>query len=144
MHQQAITEVYNECIKTYGCTDLIQFVFTKVCEQDDTFIGSLVENGKLRHYVAKLIYNTKHWQRTEWTKQQAKQEIPTENFFEAVDEHYEEIDLPLDKLHWFKCEILKLYAELGSYRAVAEKTTINVSAVHKYVTQAKKELKQLL
>lgn len=144
MRDTAIAEVYKECIATYGCNDLIQHVFKLVCELEENFINELIKNGKLRHYVAKLIYNTKRWQRTEWSKQKAVNEIPTESFNENAFEVYDEITIPLEKLHWFKSEILKLYVELGSYRAVAEKTTINVSAVHKYVKQAKKELKALL
>lgn len=141
---QAITEVYNECITTYGCTDLIQFVFAKICEQDDIFIGSLIDNGKLKHYIAKLIYNTKHWQRTEWTKQQAVKEIPTENFNDLPLENYNELEIPIEKIYWFKAEILKLYSELGTYRAVAKKTGINVSAVFKYVNAARNDIKQLI
>jgi len=144
MKDKAIAEIYKECIAVYGCTDLIQHVFKLVCEQEDKFINELIANNKLKHYVAKVIYNTKRWHRTEWAKQQAALEIPTESFNEINLEEYQEITIPLEKLHWFKSEILKLYAELGSYRAVAEKTQINVSAVHKYVTQAKKEIKQLI
>lgn len=136
--------MYNECVATYGCTDLIQFVFAKICEQDDTFIASLIDNGKLRHYIAKLIYNTKHWQRTEWTKQMAAKEIPTEIFNEKADEKYNELEIPIEKIYWFKAEILKLYAELGTYRAVALKTGINVSAVFKYVNAARNDIKQLI
>jgi len=127
----------------YG-EDLIQYVFCIICEEDKDFIVSLAKQGKLRSYVCKILFNTRRWQRTEYHKQLAANEIPTEVFKEVADQSYSEIEIPLNKLYWYKARVLELYAELGNYRAVSEKTTIPLCSIFNTVQQARKEIKKHL
>lgn len=124
--------------------DLIQYVFCIICEEDKEFIVSLAKQGKLRSYVCKILFNTRRWQRTEYNKQLAANEIPTEVFKEVADYQYNEIEIPLNKLYWYKARVLELYAELGNYRAVSEKTTIPLCSIFNTVQQARKEIKKHL
>jgi hypothetical protein len=144
-----ISDVYLWVINDYNkkCNyplDLIQHVFLLVCEQDKDFIIQLATTGKLKGYVCKLLYNTNRWQRTEYSKQLAANEIPTENINDIADECYQEIIIPLHKIHWYKAEVLKIYAEIGNYRGVAEKTGIHHCSIFQTVKQAKNEIKRLL
>lgn len=133
----------NKRVGGYSC-DLIQHVFCIICEEDKDFIVDLANRQKLKGYVIKILYNTSKWQRTNYSKQLAENEVPTDIFEDVPDTVYEEIDIPLHKLHFYKAGILELYAALGNYRAVSRQTTIPISNIFDTVKKARKEIIKLL
>jgi len=137
-----VVDVHNKNIK-YSI-DLIQHVFVIICEQDKDFILDLASRGKLKAYVVRMLYNTNRWSKSNYAKEQATNEIPTESFADIPDEQFSEINIPLNKIYWYKAEVLKLYAEIGNYRGVAEKTGIPTASIFQTVKQAKNEIKRLL
>jgi hypothetical protein len=48
----------------------------------------------------------------------------------------------VDDLYWYDREILKLYIELGNYRAIEKKTGIPYASAYKTVQKVIKEIKQ--
>jgi len=136
---KAIIDVYLECNQTYKNVDLIQNVFLKVYLLKEDFLIDLVQRKKLKHYIAKMLYNSN----IDELRKKSK-EVLTESFADTPEVLYNEIDIPLNKLPFLYAEILNMYSQLGTYRAVAKKTNINVSAVYKYVQIAKQEIKKLI
>ena len=70
--------------------------------------------------------------------------IKLNNIEEIPQEEPEEIKIPLHKLYWYKAEILKLYAEHGTYQKVADLTQIPISSIYKTVQEARQELKKAI
>jgi len=136
--------------------DILQHTFLGLFEKPDAFIVDLHERGKLRAYIVKILYNTATYTRSSFAKQQGK-ETPTDMCGEAKYEviRFEEeekdrieaqasVACAVSKLHWYKSEMLQLYAELGTYQAVSDKTKIPLTSVFKTVSEARKEIKQKL
>jgi DNA-directed RNA polymerase specialized sigma24 family protein len=63
---------------------------------------------------------------------------------ENDDYHYliEKCIKETDRLYWYHQELLKLYAEHGTYRAVSEITNIPVKSIHNAIKKAKVKLKK--
>lgn len=124
--------------------DVIQHAFLELCLLSEELIQDLHARGKLQHFCVKLIYNTANWSNGTLKKQLGR-ETPTEDFSDIVDDDEpQEINLPMHKLHWYKSEVLKLYAELGTYQKVADITHIPMCSIYNTVKQAKKEIKQFI
>lgn len=72
------------------------------------------------------------------------------SLFEAKEEYKRQMEYETDvkcalaELHWYKQELLKLYVELGTYKAVSDKTGIPLTSVFKTITELRKEIKQKL
>ncbi len=66
----------------------------------------------------------------------------TINLNEIPQEETKEIKFDLTKLYWYKAEILKLYAELGTYQKVADLTKIPMSSIYKTIQETRQELKK--
>lgn len=147
-----LTEIYvsaeiSEVIKRLKPEDLQedikQHVFLELFTMDEAFILDLECRGKLKHFIVKMIYNTSRWTKSQF-KKQFGQEIATDNFTDIAEQVYEEIDLPIEEIYWYKAEILKLYSEHGSYQKVAEITGIPVKSISNTVKQAVKEIKKAI
>lgn len=65
-----------------------------------------------------------------------------EGKLEYVNEHL--VNVALDNLHWYDREILKLYAECGSYRKAEQLTLIPYCSIRKTCMKAKSQIAQLL
>jgi hypothetical protein len=50
----------------------------------------------------------------------------------------------VDKLYHYNAELLKLYAEIGTYRGVSEATNIPVKSIHNAVRKARIQVKRAL
>lgn len=119
--------------------DIKQHCFMELFEKNEEFIMDLHKRGKLKNYIVKVLYNTARFTRTSFTKQLGK-ETPTESFEEVIDETYEEIEADLSNLHWYKREVLKLYAEQGTYQKVSDLTHIPMTSIYQTVLEARKQI----
>jgi DNA-directed RNA polymerase specialized sigma24 family protein len=123
--------------------DIKQHCFLELFEKPEEFILDLYNRGKLRHYIVKVLYNTSRWSCTTLHKQLGK-EIPTEEFTDSECEIYEEVNIEpvLQKVYWYKTELVRLYAEHGTYQKVSDLTGIPLKSVYMTIIEARKEIKQ--
>lgn len=149
--------------------DIKQHCFLELFEKDEAFIMDLHERGKLKNYIVKTLYNTARFTRTSFAKEQGK-EIPfseidgkkafksnyelEDDFVVADLEQYaamlgctteevidfENIEIDLSNLHWYKREVLKLYAEQGTYQKVSDLTHIPMTSIYQTVLEARKQV----
>lgn len=119
--------------------DIKQHCFMELFEKEDSFILELHSRGKLKSYICKVLYNTARFTRTSFSKELGR-EVPTETFEDLADPEYEEVNLDLKYLNWYKKEILELYAEHGTYQKVADLTQIPMSSIYNTVLQTRKEI----
>lgn len=125
--------------------DLKQHVFCELYAKPPEFIIDLKSRGKLRGYISSMVWSISKMKRTNsFARQFGVNETPTDTIPDVAEER-ETIDpVDLSKLHWYKAELLKLYAELGTYKAVSESTGIPTVSVFNTVKQAKKLIRQTL
>lgn len=121
--------------------DVLQHTFTELLLKDESFILDIWNRGKLTAYVAKMLYNMANLQRSSFNYPNRHDYYP-EHLPEVVEVKEEKIDVPLDKLYWYEAEILKLYAEHGSYRKVEELTGISHVSVYNTVKKARINIKK--
>jgi DNA-directed RNA polymerase specialized sigma24 family protein len=119
--------------------DIKQHCFIELLEKDEEFIMDLHNRGKLKNYIVKVLYNTARFTRTSFTKQLGK-ETPTETFEDVPEEEYEEVSVNIENLHWYKREVLKLYAEQGTYQKVSDLTHIPMTSIYQTVLEARKQV----
>ena len=143
-----LTEIYNsnevsKVIQTLKPVhlqqDILQHCFLELFEKSDEFIIDLYTRNKLKNYIVKILYNTAHFTRTSFKKELGR-ETPTDTFEDVAGEEYEEITVNLDRLYWYKREILKLYAAKGTYQKVSDATNIPASSIYLTVLQARREV----
>ena len=146
--------------------DILQHCFLELFEKSEEFIIDLYQRNKLTHYIVKILYNTAHFTRTTFKKQLGKEilfddlnqtycdgeytkdddyvgssiEYSRQLLGCIVSEEYEEISVNLDRLYWYKREILKLYASKGTYQKVSDATNIPASSIYLTVLQARREV----
>lgn len=136
--------------------DIKQHCFLELFAKPDAEILDLHNRGKLKSYIVKTLYNTAHFSRTSFAKQLGK-ETPTDFCFPSSFEvmkfdtsdmermQVEEAALcEAPQIYWYKYEILKLYAELGTYKKVSEATGIPVMSIHVTCKQARQDIKERL
>jgi DNA-directed RNA polymerase specialized sigma24 family protein len=122
--------------------DIKQHCFMELFEKSEEFIMELYNKGKLKNYIIKVLYNTSRWSFTNLSKQLGK-ETPTEFFEDQPDDEYSEIDIEpiLKKVYWYKCDLIRLYAEHGTYQKVSDLTGIPLKSVYTTIIEARKEIK---
>ena len=148
--------------------DILQHCFLELFEKSEEFIIDLYARNKLTNYIVKILYNTAHFTRTSFKKQLGKEilfddlnqiyfgEYTKDDDYVGNDieysrqllggiineeyEEYEEITVNLDRLYWYKREILKLYASKGTYQKVSDATNIPASSIYLTVLQARREI----
>lgn len=123
--------------------DIRQHCFLELFEKSEEFILDLYGRGKLKNYIIKILYNTSKWSCTNLHKQLGK-ETPTEVFNDSECEIYEEINIEpvLKSVYWYKAELIRLYAEHGTYQKVSDLTGIPLKSVYTTIIEARKEIKQ--
>lgn len=122
--------------------EVLQHTFTELLCKPEADILDLYQRNKLTAYVAKMLVNMVRWERSSFRKLQAK-ETPLESFTDLVDDiQVDEIVVPLQKIHWYEAKILELYAELGTYRKVAEVTGIPHISIFHTVQNARRNIKK--
>ena len=140
--------------------DIKQHTFLTMFEKPKEEIIELNNRGKLKAYIVKILHNTATYHRTSFTKcegQERNIQIPTDFCQHAeynlikVDtdnedhrEAIEQVACATSKMHWYKVQVLKEYAELGTYKAVSDKTKIPLTSIYNTVKEARKEIKQRL
>ena len=149
--KQIIEELYRskdlkECLAKIRPVDIqqdvLQYTFTELLMKDEEMILDLYRRNKLMAYVAKMLYNMVRWERGTFRKSLTK-EVIVDTFIDVADEiDIDEIVVPLEKIYWYDAKILALYAEHGTYRAVAEITGINHVSIFHTVKKAKEEIKK--
>ena len=122
--------------------DIKQHVFLELLNKDKDIITDLHNRGKLKAYIASMIWNISQLRESNsFAKQIGMREVSTDKFVDVPYETSELFYLPIDKIYWYKARILELYAELGTYALVAEYTGIPTSSIFRTVREAKKEIK---
>jgi DNA-directed RNA polymerase specialized sigma24 family protein len=169
-----VDEVIKKIKPDYLRDDVKQHAFLTLFEKDEAFILDLHERDKLRNYVVKVIYNTANFNEGKFQREQRRStEIPCSFELEIdgdkpldvqglkIYDHVingarddenamdyealvESCPVILDKIYWYNRTILKMYSELGTYRAVAKQVGIPVMSVFEAVKAARKEAKKLL
>lgn len=122
--------------------DILQYTFTELLMKDEKIIIELYAKNKLMSYIAKMLYNMVRWERGTYRKSLLKEMI-VEVLPDIADEQPTEIIvIPLEKIYWYDAKILELYAELGTYRKVAEVTGIPHITIYHTVNKARKNIKK--
>lgn len=129
--------------------DLKQQAFLILLGKSEEFILDYWERGTLEFYLAKLMYNQANWPKSEFNKI-VKQIGITSDIPEEEEEEYnkeekeQRLEATVSTLYPYHQKLLRLYAELGTYRAVGEYTGVNWKSVYNAVQIAKREVKKKL
>lgn len=126
--------------------DLKAEVFLVLCEMDDEKLIGLYKRCELKFYIVRTMLNMIKSDRSTFYKNYR-------NFNEYIDtgqvnkeEHSDLVDRmenKIDKLHWYKKEILKLYAIdfKKNAKELSRKTGIPYMSIIRTLKQTKTELK---
>ena len=160
-----LTDIYQskevaDCLSklrpTHLRDDILQNTFLELFQKDEEQIMDLYNRGKLKVYIVKVLYNTAHYTGTKFAKQLSKEQpcdtstysvqkfLQDENEYEKEIEAEHDVACALSRMHWYKVEMLKTYAELGTHQAISDVTGIPRSSIAKTIKNARKEFKQLL
>lgn len=133
--------------------DLKQEIILIVCEWDDEKVVSLYEQNKLDFYVVKVIlnqltnkYREFHKQfRGQSTVELSEDQVAQEENIQAreLKEQLEDFTLSeIDNLYWYEAKLVRLYMELGTFRAIEEATKIPYVSCYKTIRKALDILKR--
>jgi len=118
--------------------DLQQHVFCELLQKPEQLILDLYNRKKLRGYISSMVWSISRMKQTNsFARQFGVNEVLTNEFTDIADERYSEMDADLSSLSWYDSEVLRLYAKLGSYRAVANDTGIPLVSIFDTVKRAK-------
>lgn len=132
---------FNACIKKMKPENLQDELKAEVglilCEKPEDQIVELWQLGKLKFYTVRIILNLMQSSSSPFYK---KFRVSNVELSEAIEPIIIEYDQRKDKameaiedLYWYDREILKLYAEHGTYRKVEEVTGIPFESIYKTV-----------
>lgn len=152
-----ITELYGsievkECLSRHfdpDCReDVKQDLFELLINLAPGTLEEKQSRGKLKHYVAAIIANLKRQRYGKVAKMIGQyrcfDELP-ENIEQADDVYNDDLDRAeeqTEKLHWYYAGVLKLYAKLGTVKAVSRATDIPYESVKYAITEARKQIKK--
>lgn len=132
-NSQELKDFFEKYIKTDLKDDIKQFCFLKLLETKKE-----INKG----FIFSFIYKTYIWQNGEFYRQLGR-EVLCDNFPDVEDD-YDNIEIDIEHLYWYKKEVLKLYAKIGNLRELSKQTHIPVASLHRTITDARKEIKQKL
>lgn len=148
---EQITELYqskdvDKCLKANFKTDwqdVKQDVFERLLKLRPEQLESI---RNIRHYLLRIILNIKRQPYDPSAKLYRKSEDLTD-VPEPIADQYNEEDYisqveKVESLDWYNRGILELYAELGSVRAVSEKTKIPFYSVKYTIKESRKLCRQ--
>lgn len=134
--------------------DLKAEVILIVCEMDAEKVIGLHQRKELEFYVVRIILNLVQSNTSPFVKKYRKANTEIEYMkdhpFESINEICDRADREekedrvigeIDNLHWYNAALVKLYMELGNYRAIAVETKIPVASCYKNIRQSFQELK---
>lgn len=153
---------FNECIgkmePAHLRDDLKQEVILVVCEWPDEKVIKLHSDGVLDFFVARVIINhiqstgikgkNSFYNKYRRTYVEMEKEPPAE--VESVEdretkEALEDVALSnIDRLYWYDAEMLRLYMELGNYRAIQKKTGIPFCSCYKNIQKSIAALRNMV
>jgi DNA-directed RNA polymerase specialized sigma24 family protein len=145
-----IKEVVNRLRPEHLREDILQHCFTELFSKQETFILDLYHRGKLKAFIVKMLYNTSVFNDTPFCKEwnlispSIGREIHVDRFKDVPEDDstdmVDEVVGVVNDLYWYKRDILKLYAELGTYKEVSEATGIPVTSIHNTIKDARNEV----
>ena len=130
--------------------------FKIICEQPAELIERLYFERRLNFFIGKIIVNLARQERNSLQKPYMKSPaidptgLPIVEEVNRIDFDFAEVTKRLDELKqkdhigYYYANILELYGQLGSVRAVSAKTTIPVMSVWQAIRNGRKMIKQLL
>jgi len=132
---------FNACIKKMKPErlqdDLKAEVGLILCEKPDEKIIELHESGMLKFYTVRIILNLMQSSSSPFYKKFRMTNVELSNIIEPIiieyDHRKDKAIAEIENLYWYDREILKLYAEYGTYRAVEEATGIPFESIYKTV-----------
>jgi RNA polymerase sigma factor (sigma-70 family) len=127
--------------------DLVQDAVLILLQLEKGRIEEIHEQGSLRAYAQKIIYNIRHGNGKSETVTDIDH-ITGAEFDHIQDEPTNEPDpriertsKALQKLYWYDRDLFLLYSEMGSCREVARVTGINYVSIHRTIKKVKDELR---
>lgn len=146
--------------------DLKQEVILCVCEWPDEKVIRLYTDGVLDFFVARVIINHIQSAKSSFYKKYRQATVDLSDHYENADhvrnikepQEYDEDhadrqtrelleDLALDninKLYWYDAEMLRLYMQLGNYRAIQKKTGIPFVSCYKNIQKSIAALRSMV
>ena len=151
-----LSKNFNDCIKkmepVYLQDDLKSEVIAIVCDWTEEKIVDLHTKNQLEFYVVRVIINQIKSKTSPFYTKYRKSfaELTGEEPHDCTDlkerelkELTEDIAIKdIDNLYWYDAEILRLYLELGTYRAIQEKTGIPFISCYVNIKKSLKTLKR--
>lgn len=147
-----IKEVVSKLKPSHLREDILQHCFTELYSKQESFIIDLYNRGKLKAFIVKMLYNTSVFNDTPFCKEWSlitpnnTREIHVDKFKDVADhvsdDNLEELVAVVDTLYWYKKDILKLYAELGTYKEVSEATGIPVTSICNTMKDVRHEVRK--
>jgi DNA-directed RNA polymerase specialized sigma24 family protein len=105
------------------------------------------DKGELKAYICRIIINLKKQKYGKIAKKislyKSFDELPKNLELMPEPEPEPDVNAVLQKIHWYYAGLLRLYCELGTLKAVSEKTKIPLQSVKHAIRQAKIEAKKL-
>lgn len=157
---------FNQCIRKMKPVNLQDELKAEValilCEKDEEKIFQLWESGGLKFFTVRIILNLIQSNTSPFYKKFRSNEFSLsyhdldsaengEGFKRQITLEASEYDTSkdmaiseIDNLYWYDREILKLYAEHGTYRKVEEVTGIPFESVYKTTQRACKIIRKKL
>lgn len=132
---------FNQCIKKMKPENLQDELKAEValilCEKPEDLILGLASRKELRFYTVRIILNLIQSNTSQFYKKFRVNNLELSEIIEPTiieyDERKDTAISEIDNLYWYDREILKLYAEHGTYRKVEEVTGIPFESVYKTV-----------
>lgn len=145
-----VTDLISKIRPEYLQDDLKQYVFMVLCEKPDSWIIDAWNKGYLKFFLVRTITNSIFSNNSGFLSIHKFTEIQTDNLADIPDDTDDfnewvlKVGNEVDKLYHYNAELLKLYAEEGTYRKVSEATGIPIKSVHRAVKKAKEQVKKVL
>lgn len=134
--------------------DLKSEVILIICELPEDKIKKLHDTHELEFYTVRVILNLIKSNTSSFAKKYRSvysdptnmADHPIDDINDIVEraekERVEDIALgEIDNLYWYKSELIKLYMELGNYRAIEEATGIPYISCYKNIKASFDEIK---
>lgn len=116
-----------------------------LCEMDEAKLIGLAERGELKYYTVRIIINQIQSKSSPFYKKFRIPVMPAEFLPELPDTGYDDSGdraiSEIENLYWYDAELMKMYAEHGTYRKIEQLTGIPFESVYKTITRACKEIK---
>lgn len=136
--------------------DLYQELFVVLCEQPEGKLEQIDKEGRLHFWIVRTLLNMRSANGTFYRKyhviheegegsnrltEEAADEFDSEATYREVERVLGEYERQGRKdFGWYKVSLLKMYAEVGSFRKMAELTGINYVTICYDINQFRKEL----